>query len=181
MKSTTVILVLVLSVLGGGIGGVLQDRLFSETTEDRIAEFYLTETAVNVSPHDLQVRMDEGDDSFLVVDLRSGGEYDREHIVGAMSIPGSADAETIYQAFATLDQSKEIIVHCYSESCMLGRNVGAMLAERGIFVKHLGVGWAEWKAEADDKYIVAGSEPGELEASADAEPETCPTDGSFGC
>ncbi len=54
---------------------------------DLIRDFYLTENAVHVSPYSLRRHMDKGDKDFILVDLRSPEEYEKEHIVGAINIP----------------------------------------------------------------------------------------------
>lgn len=40
---------------------------------------------------------------------------------------------------------KEIITYCYSIPCMTGRKVEQLLAENGIFVKTLIIGWNKWR------------------------------------
>src|SRR5665811_2384207 len=118
-----------------------------------IKEFYDVETAVHVSPHSLRKDIDKGSDDYILVDLRSQEEYEREHIIGAVSIPAYKDPDTsaysdvdrIVNAFSELDQSKDIIVYCYSIPCMTGRKIGKMLADHDIYVQHLAIGWNEWK------------------------------------
>lgn len=151
------------------------------TTEQLIQEFYLVENAVLVSPHGLRGKMDKGDRSYILVDLRSPQEYEKEHIVGAINIYAYSDPNTpvyeekdrIAEAFRALPKDKDIIVYCYSTPCMTGRKIGKMLAENGIYVKHLGIGWNEWRhfwtswnhehewrtTRAED-YIAKGKEPG---------------------
>ncbi len=53
--------------------------------------------------------------------------------------------DRIVGAFRALPLDREIIVYCYSRACMTGRKVGKMLAEEGIYVRHLGIGWNEWR------------------------------------
>ena len=53
--------------------------------------------------------------------------------------------DRIVGEFKKLPQDKEIVVYCYSGPCMTGRKVGKMLAKEGIYVKHLGIGWNEWR------------------------------------
>ena len=172
----------------------------TQTNQKRIKDFYLTETAVHVSPHHIRKAMDKGDSSFILVDLRSQEEYEREHIVGAISIPAYKDPDTsayddverIVGEFRKLPKDKDIIVYCYSIPCMTGKKVGAMLAEHDIYVKHLGVGWNEWryfwnqwnhehewdKVKVED-YVVSGPESGTPEIKIDS--ETCPVEGELGC
>lgn len=151
------------------------------TSEELIKDFYLTENAVHVSPHSLRTKMSKGQTGdYVLVDLRSQEEYEREHIVTAVNISAYKDPNTsaydekdrIIGAFRALPENKEIIVYCYSTPCMTGRKIGKMLAENDIYVKHLGIGWNEWRyfwtlwnhdAEAPTNvldYIVSGKEPG---------------------
>ena len=152
----------------------------SSKTDNLIKDFYYTENAVHVSPHGLRKKMDQGDDSFILVDLRSQEEYEKEHVIGAVNIPAYADpdrsayneVDRIVNEFRELSEDKTIIVYCYSTACMTGRKIGKMLAENDIFVAHRGIGWNEWRYAWDMwnhdgeayvpwwDYIATGSEPG---------------------
>lgn len=158
MKSA--VKIIVLAIIFGSLSGALSAfvvlNLQISNQEDLIKDFYLTENAVHVSPHSIRKAMDKGDNSFILVDLRSQEEYEREHIIGAVSIPAYKDPDTsaygdverIINSFKELKASnpgKDLIVYCYSIPCMTGRKVGSMLAKNGIFVKHLGIGWNEWR------------------------------------
>lgn len=124
-----------------------------KSSQDLIYDFYKIENAVYISPHSLRKKMDKGDQSYILVDLRSQQEYEKEHIIGAINIPAYKDPDTsaydemerIVKDFKKLPKDKEIIVYCYSMPCMTGRKVGLALAENGVFVKHLGIGWNEWR------------------------------------
>lgn len=198
-KSTTIlILAVVLAVISSAItSSIILNQ--SPTKEDLMHDFYLTETAIHVSPHHLRKAISKGDDSFIIVDLRSQEEYEKEHILGAINIPAYknpdksayGDVERIVGEFAKLSQDKDIIVYCYSSPCMTGRKVGKMLAEEGIYVQHLGIGWNEWRYYWDlwnhehewnvtdvMDYVASGSEPGEFEGLEDS--NTCAV-GYFGC
>ena len=164
-----------------------------------IRDFYLTENAVHVSPHSLRKKMDDRKDDYILVDLRSQVEYEREHIAGAISIPAYTDPNTsaygdvdrIVGAFRSLPEGKNIIVYCYSMPCMTGRKIGKMLTEHDIYVQHLGIGWNEWRhfwnlwnhehewntTKVED-YVVTGSEPGEPKSTPGISP--C-IEGEFGC
>jgi|TARA_Y100000310_G_scaffold169177_4_gene169182 rhodanese-related sulfurtransferase len=188
------------ALVGAGTTLVLSGE---KTAEEYIKDFYFTDTSVLVSPHGLRKKMDKGDKSFVLVDLRSGEEYEREHIVGAVSVPAYKDPETsaygdverIVNGFRTIieeNPGKDVIVYCYSIPCMTGRKVGRMLAENEIFVKELGVGWNEWRHfwtlwnhehEWDNTnvfdYIASGPEPGEPKVKEGS--TACPIEGEFGC
>jgi rhodanese-related sulfurtransferase len=194
----------VLSMIFGAISGALATQivliLASPTENDLIKDFYLTENAVHVSPHSIRKAMDKQDNTFILVDLRSKEEYEKEHIISAINIPAYKDLDTsaygdverILGEFRKLPKDKEIVVYCYSMPCMTGRKIGKMLAENGIYVKHLGIGWNEWRyywklwnhehewntTDAED-YNAGGKEPGtpKLKQTSTA----CPISGEFGC
>jgi rhodanese-related sulfurtransferase len=202
MKET--IKISVLAIIFGALAGIAATfAVLDYQKPDQnalIKDYYLTENAVHVSPHHLRKAMAKGDDSYILVDLRSAEEYEREHIVGAINIPAYKDPDTsayndverIVGAFAELSQDKEIIVYCYSMPCMTGRKIGKMLAERDIYVKHLEIGWNEWRyfwnlwnheheweqTNVED-YIASGSEPGTPEVKIDS--AICPIEGGLGC
>lgn len=169
---------------------------------DLIEEYYAIENAVSVSPHGLRGKMDKGDQSYLLVDLRSHEEYVEEHIVGAVNVPAYSDrytsaygeVERIVDSFNSLKEEypgRDLIVYCYSKPCMTGRKIGGILAEHGIFVKHLNIGWYEWRHDWNswnhehewgstkvEDYIARGEEPGEPKKTNEINP--C-TEGEFGC
>lgn len=147
--------IIIVSLVAGAIAGTGASYYLSnqENSQDSlIKEFYEIENAVYVSPHSLRVKMSKNDLNFTLVDLRSPEEYAREHIKGAINIPAYKDKETpdynakrLISQFSELSKDKDIIVYCYSTPCMTGRKVGKILAESGIYVKHLGIGWNEWR------------------------------------
>lgn len=181
----SILLIIVISAVSGALAAFAFVNFY--TPESRlIKDFYLIENAVHVSPHSLRGKMDAGVSDFVLVDLRSKEEYDKEHIIGAINIPAYLDPQTsisldsdkqeakkMLDEFSALPNDRDIIVYCYSMPCMTGRKVGKLLAENGIYVKHLGIGWNEWRHfwnlwnhegewnSTDIKnYIASGSEPG---------------------
>ncbi len=147
--------IFIIALIFGLVGGLVSSYTFSsfEKSQDSlIKEFYEIENAVYVSPHSLRVKMSKNDSNFTLIDLRSPEEYAREHIKGAINIPAYKDEETpdynaerLVAQFSQLSQDKDIIVYCYSTPCMTGRKIGKILAEEEIYVKHLGIGWNEWR------------------------------------
>lgn len=191
---------LILGALGFYVGQQITKT--SPTTNELIAEYYRVENAVHVSPHGLRGKMDKGDQSFILVDLRSAEEYEKEHIVGAVNIPAYKDKYTsaygdvdrIVSAFRELKVQygdRDLIVYCYSTPCMTGRKVGEMLAEHDVYVKHLNIGWYEWRHDWNSwnhehewntttvqDYVVSGKEPGAPKGGAI--PNPC-IEGDLGC
>jgi|TARA_B100002003_G_scaffold241611_1_gene263540 rhodanese-related sulfurtransferase len=172
---------IIIAALVGALASSFINNM-TPSNDELIRDFYRIEAAVSVSPHGIRKKMAKGDKSFILVDLRSSEEYEREHIVGAISIPAYSDPEhsaydqvdRIVGAFNELPEDKTIIVYCYSIPCMTGRKMGHMLAEHGIYVQLLGVGWNEWRhfwtmwnhehewsqTNVFD-YVISGTEPGE--------------------
>ena len=203
LRNEVLLTAIVVGLIAGVVGGVVWDELFPKSQEDLIKEFYEIETAVSVSPHHIRKHIAQGDDSFLLVDLRSQEEYEREHIIGSVNVPAYASPEKSaygevdrivsgFRALQTQYPGRDLIVYCYSIPCMTGRKMGKVLAEHEIYVKHLGVGWNEWRydwtlwnhehewAETDVlAYVSSGTEPGEF-AGADNGAEVC-LPGGFGC
>lgn len=180
--------ILIAAIIGAVVGsGVTFILLKNQKVSDQelIKNFYLTENAVHVSPHTVRKNMDKGKTDFALVDLRSPQEYEKEHIIGAVNIPAYKDPNTsisldteikekerVIQEFRNLSKDKEVIVYCYSMPCMTGRKIGKLLADNDIYVKHLGIGWNEWRyfwsmwnhdGETPTKvenYIISGKDPG---------------------
>ena len=191
------------SLIGAIAGGVVAFGIFyyqknNRSNNELIKEFYLIENAVYVSPHGLRKKIADGKNDFTLVDLRSQEEYETAHIAGAVNIPAYKDPDTsaydekdrIIGEFKKLSKDKDIVVYCYSMPCMTGRKIGQMLVENGIYVKHLGIGWNEWRyywdlwnhdGEAPSNvkdYIASGKEPGV--AKIKNLPSPC-AKGEFGC
>lgn len=196
-------LAIVFGALAGGLSAFMVLEYQAPSQEDLIEDFYSVENAAHVSPHGLRKSMDKGHEDFLLVDLRSEEEYEDEHIVGAVNIPAYKDPDTsaygdrerIVNSFKELksqNPQKDIIVYCYSTACMTGRKIGGMLSENDIYVKHLGIGWNQWRYEWTSwnhplewektnasEYIASGKEPGKPEVKVDS--TSCPVDNEFGC
>lgn len=176
------------SMIGAVVGSITTYSIMrpqNPSKEDLIKEYYLTENAVHVSPHTVRKKMDKGETDYILVDLRSSIEYEKEHVIGAINIPAYKDPNTsisvdtereeknrIIEQFRALPKEKDVIVYCYSMPCMTGRKIGKLLAENNIFVKHLNIGWNEWRyfwnlwnhdsetpTEGKD-YIFSGKDPG---------------------
>src|SRR3989344_1204903 len=149
---TVIISALVGSLATFGAINLLGDSK-EKTNNELIKEFYAVENAAHVSPHGLRGKLDKGGTTVLLIDLLSAQEYEQEHIAGAINIPAYSDPNTpVYQEidrivgeFQKLPKDKEVIVYCYSIPCMTGRKIGKILVEKGIYVKHLVIGWNEWR------------------------------------
>ena len=183
----------------GAVAGFFVATYLPKSEERLIRDFYATEVAVSVSPHSLRTSLDKGERKYAIVDLRSAEEYRVGHIPTALNIPAYKDKYTsaydevdrIVAEFQALPEGKEIVTYCYSIPCMTSRKVGHLLAEEGVYVKHLNIGWNEWRyywklwnhehewatANSED-YVVTGEVPGTWPVSGI--PSPC-TEGDLGC
>lgn len=199
----TLLLSLVIAALSGAIVAYAFLKFHQPSQQDLIRDFYRVENAVHVSPHSIRKNIMKGYTDSILVDLRSQEEYEAEHIVGAVNIPAYKDPDTsaygdverIVSSFEELiaqNPDTDIVVYCYSIPCMTGRKIGQMLAEHGIFVKHLGVGWNEWRYHWElwnhphewsqtivADYVISGKEPGEFKGVVEEKTFCLP--GEFGC
>jgi len=175
-----------------------------DTQSQRIYDYYHTEVATLESPHGIRKAIAKGSRDFILVDVRSQQEYEQEHIVGALNVPSYSDPDT--SAYNEVDRivngfkdiikqypDRDIIIYCYSSSCMSGRKIGRMLSEHGIYAKELGIGWNEWRYdwnmwnyphewETTDvmDYVFSGVEPGEY-SGFDGVLEGCSLSAEFNC
>ena len=162
----------IIPLFSGFIGifiGIFINKIIPVNQNERISNFYEDEMSTVVSPTTLKKWIDTKDNNYILVDLRSTAEYNAEHFVTAINIPTvSMNTNQIVAAFSKLPKNKEIVIHCYSSYCTLGRQVGQTLAEHGIYVHELDAGWSElyyhwdlWnpgaKVTDGESYIVKGS------------------------
>jgi rhodanese-related sulfurtransferase len=171
----------------GAVVGILvfsaASALLSKSNADVFREFYATETAVSVSPSDYLYELRLGNQTGILVDLRTPEEYKAGHMVTAVNIPaGQMDTAQLIAAFSKLPRNSTAINYCYSSYCMLSKNVGKALSDNGILAKHLTAGWLEI-ARDYGAYVVNGTAPGTLSADQKINPFACdPTlGGEFGC
>ena len=197
-----ILTIIMAAVVAQGVYWLNEQHKAKQTPPD-IYDYYTDETATMVSPHSIRKRMVSGTDNFVLVDVRSAEEYEREHIVGALSVPAYVDKENSantdtervienFKQIITDNPSKEVIIYCYSSSCMTGRKIGKALADAGVYVKEMTIGWNEWRFfwkqwnyphEWEDinpaDYVATGTEPGTFAGDTLIVP--CDIDNEFGC
>jgi rhodanese-related sulfurtransferase len=144
-------------VFGALIGGSAAYFLIQMSSDNPFQKYYDEETAVSVSPFDYAREMESGNSTEVLVDLRNSAVFEAAHFNGSINIPAEEmSPEEVVSSFGNLSTDKTPVVFCYSSYCMLGRKTGKLLADNGIYVKHLTVGWAELQRDFSG-YIVNGS------------------------
>jgi rhodanese-related sulfurtransferase len=88
-------------------------------------------------------RMMDGGEQFILLDVRSRSDYDKEHIKGARSLPLD---EIESKASARLQPGDDIIVYCDSFVCSASTSAAKILARLGFKkVRDYKGGQREWK------------------------------------
>ncbi|MEX2340772.1 MAG: rhodanese-like domain-containing protein [Candidatus Paceibacterota bacterium] len=200
-KDKSVLLALGVGVVAGAIIFYAGGKFLDGDSEERMmAEYYKIENLVSVSPYEIKTALLKGEhNKHVVVDMRSPAEYEAGHVTGAINIPqylpsdatGQNSEGRIVEAFRQVvvdNPGKDIVAYCYSAACMATRKAGNMLADHGVYIKHLNIGWYEWKyywtmwngedGNIAEDFITVGNEPGEPTLSGEVEP--C-GEGEFGC
>lgn len=172
--------------LMGVIAGIYLAKYIPSNPNQPVIDYYESEMSVAVSPATLKKWVDNKDENYILVDLRSAAEYNKEHFITAVNIPASSmESQEVIDAFNALPHGKTVVVHCYSSYCTLATQIGNLLSQNGIYVKELNVGWSELRYHWDlwnpgakvtdgEKYIVKG----EVKSGDVITP--C-TEGEFGC
>jgi rhodanese-related sulfurtransferase len=171
------------AIIFGALSALVVLNYAPKSQQQMIKEFYATETAVSVSPSDFIYDLKGGKVDGLVVDLRTPSAYQAGHLVTAVNVPAGAMSEAqLVAAFERLPTDKPVITYCYSEYCMLSRNVGKALSDNGIYVEHMTAGWYEIQRDFSN-YTVNGSNPGMLNATENYTAGACDPSqgGEFGC
>ena len=166
----------------------------SEIMNEQIAAYYAASTATLVSPHSIREKMDRGYHDYIVVDTRAQEDYVKGHVSGAINIDSNLGADEVVRLFTELGDSKPILIYCYSASCMNGRKVGNLLAQHGIFVHEMTVGYNEWEYSLNswnypdewdsldiEEYITRGEEPGAPTVKLENLTEGCGITGELSC
>lgn len=168
-----------------------------KTEAELQADYYVTETATMVSPHGVRLKMDSGEVDFVLIDVRSAEDYKLGHIRGAINIPFDGSDEAIEKIRQAIEEGKKErrnygLIYCYSYACTLGRKTGKTLAQHGISVKEMTVGYGDWErlhhvwnnpGEVYDieDYIERSDQPGELKPSPAFLSRPCSENAAYSC
>jgi len=110
----------------------------SGVTIQQVADKYYTEMGADVykiPEADLKAKIDAGDTSFLLIDIRSAEDYAKGHIKGAVNIPFAKVGEYLDK----LPADKPIIEYCYTGQTA-GQTV-AIMNMYGLKAKSLNLGF----------------------------------------
>jgi rhodanese-related sulfurtransferase len=134
-------------------------------------------TVETFDPYELALKIKRGQTDYLLIDIRSPEEYQKEHIKSAINVPLYVDVKTMTKTIEFKDfirevkekrGNKTVIVYGHFSDSQGAKEATAVLSSNGVPTFRLSIGWNEWRhftnlwvpeAEWDDfdidNYIVA--------------------------
>jgi len=107
---------------------------------DGAAERFQAKLAYEIAPAELKSVLDSLPDSICLVDVRDAQAYDEGHIPLAVNIP----LEELAQESSFAPAEKTIVTYCGDGACGQSLRAALEFALRGLRVRHLVGGFAEW-------------------------------------
>jgi adenylyltransferase/sulfurtransferase len=97
---------------------------------------------VEVTPRDLQIRLERGDE-LVLLDVREPYEWDIAHLPGARLVP----LRTLPGELASIDGTRDVVVYCRSGK--RGMDAARQLAAAGFRASNLAGGILRWSDDVD--------------------------------
>ena len=116
---------------------------------DEAYAFFQRKLRYETDPSDVYRDMQQGVDTFVVLDVRSPEAYARSHVPGALHLPHTAiNAATT----AALPHEKLLVVYCWGPGCNGATKAAMQLSALGFAVKEMIGGIEYW--EERERYPV---------------------------
>lgn len=118
---------------------------------------YYESKKVTIDPVMVKELIDSTEKSYVIVDIRSAGEYKKSHIKNAINVPAYQNAKNVYQSLTNKNQElnreknkilgkKLIIVYGYHPEADITDDMVSYLKKIGLPVRVLNVSWYEWRS-----------------------------------
>lgn len=91
---------------------------------------------------DVYQAMLNGEDNFVLLDVRAPQAYQKSHAIKAINLPSSKINE---QSIAALDKSTPLVVYCWGPGCNGATKAAAKLSALGYQVKEMIGGIQYWE------------------------------------
>jgi rhodanese-related sulfurtransferase len=119
---------------------------------DEAYAFFQRKLRYETDPADVYRDMQQGIETFVVLDVRSPEAYARSHVPGALHLPSTAiNAATT----AALPRDKLLVVYCWGPGCNGATKAAMQLSAFGFAVKEMIGGIEYW--EERERYPVERS------------------------
>ena len=107
----------------------------------QLKRYFALKLAAELGPHNVKRLMDSGDDTFVVLDVRSADAFRQGHLPGAVTIP----FEELPSRMKELPRHKAIISYCWNATCLLCTKAAYVLASKGYHAREMIGGIESWK------------------------------------
>ena len=114
------------------------------SADSRAIAFYADKLRCETDPADVYTDMENGVDSFVVLDARSAEDYAHKHVPGAISLPHSRITRKRMSEFA---DDTLFVVYCWGPGCNGSTKAALKLAQLGCAVKEMIGGIEYWERE----------------------------------
>src|SRR5262245_37407931 len=105
---------------------------------------FVSKLSVETDPSDVMLDLQRGQNSFIIIDVRSVEDFEECHVEGAVSFPyRQMNAETV----AHLQKDKLVVVYCWGPGCNASTKAALRLSSLGFRVKEMIGGLEYWKRE----------------------------------
>ncbi|WP_396668434.1 rhodanese-like domain-containing protein [Microbacterium sp. R86528] len=123
--------------------------------------FFTDKLSHETDPSDVYAAQESGDDSFVLVDVRSAEAWAQGRIPGAVHIPYRQIAE---RAPHEIDIATPVVVYCWSPGCNAGAKGALEFAKLGYSVREMIGGYEYWGREGQPLVNDEGSLPRTFDA-----------------
>ena len=105
---------------------------------------FLTRLACETDAADVRLDLQRGQNSFLLVDVRSAQDFEECHIPGAINLPYR---KITTESTAHLSREQLLVVYCWSPGCNAATKAAVRLSALGFQVKEMIGGIEYWRRE----------------------------------
>lgn len=110
----------------------------------KIQEYFSYKLRCETDPFDVNADMENGIDSFALIDVRSKEDYLNGHAAGAIHIDHNDMTET---RMAEFPKDRLLVVYCWGPGCNGATKAAVKLSGLGFSVKEMIGGITYWKEE----------------------------------
>jgi len=105
-------------------------------------DFFTTKLACETDCSDVYSDIKEGNNSYILLDVRSKEAFDKSHAITAVSMPHS---EINSDSFANYNKDSLFIVYCWGPGCNGATKAGSKISALGFKVKEMIGGIHYWE------------------------------------
>ena len=110
-------------------------------TPAQLKRYFEAKLAAELGPHNVKRLIDAGDQSFVILDVRSAEGYRAGHIPGAINIP----FEELATRWKELPKRQAVISYCWNVTCLLCTKAAFILASKGFKAREMIGGIKSWQ------------------------------------